>query len=123
MHEAAMVGNLKFVKKHAAAESAKKRALDEGDARGCTAFHLACAGGHAECAKALLKAGCDALRTNNAGETGWELARQSGRGEVMAALRKYGKKGHQGLQLQLALEEAMFEEAAAAAEPAEGLVH
>ena len=43
------------------------------------------------------------------------VARQSERDELMAALRKYGRKGHKGLQLELALEEAIASEATAAA--------
>ena len=48
MHEAAMIGSVKLLKRVVAAE---KKELDNGDARGCTAFHLAWAGNHFECVK------------------------------------------------------------------------
>lgn len=111
LQEAAMVGDLKKVKK---VLLAKEKGLDKGDPRGQTAFHHACAGGHVDCVKELVKAGCDTLRMNDGGVTGWELARKSGRTATLEALRKYGSKGHEGLQLELALEEATAAEEAAA---------
>jgi ankyrin repeat protein len=107
-----MVGDLRKLGKAAAAAG---KELDRGDPRGCTAFHHACAGGHVDCVKALLKAGCGTARTNDAGETGWALARQSGRQPALMLLRKYAAKGHPELGLELALEQAAAAEEAAAA--------
>ena len=41
--------------------------LDQGDRRGFTAYHHACANGHAAVVKALLKAGCDTAAVNDSG--------------------------------------------------------
>ena len=88
--------------------------IDVADSRGYTAYHHACAGGHLECVKALLKAGCDTLRTNDGGATGWQLAEKGGRSDVTAYLSKYGEKGHKGLALELAWMHAVQAEDAVA---------
>ena len=59
-------------------------ALNAGDERRCTAFHIACAGGHVDCVRMLLEAGCDTALCNYSGLTGWELAEQLHRSEVLA---------------------------------------
>ena len=50
--------------------------MDDGDPRGCTAYHHACAGGQLECVKLLLRAGAGTLATSAGAETGWDLAAQ-----------------------------------------------
>ena len=54
---------------------------------GCTAFHCACAEGHADVVEALVRAGCDtAVRTED-GATGRQLAEQQGHASVVERLR------------------------------------
>ena len=94
IHEIAMVGDAAKLKKLLAAELAEggsggggksrskrssgkddkgssksssgssTKVLDQGDQRGYTPYHHACAGGHEECVKLLITAGCDTLRTS-----------------------------------------------------------
>ena len=59
-------------------------ALNSGDERRYTAFHIACAGGQVDCVRLLLEAGCDTALCNHCELTGWELAQQLHRGEVLA---------------------------------------
>jgi hypothetical protein len=54
----------------------KAGGVDDGDPRGCTAYHHACAGGQLECVKLLLRAGAGTLATSAGAETGWDLAAQ-----------------------------------------------
>ena len=89
LHMAASIGDAVGVRRllaKAAATTSSSRGelLDGGDKRCYTAFHVACAGGHADCAEALLDAGCDGLRLNDCGLTGWSLAVQLRRSEVLA---------------------------------------
>ena len=58
--------------------------LDGGDHRQYTPFHMACAGGHVDCVRLLLDAGCDTALRNDEGLTGWELAAQLQRTDVLA---------------------------------------
>eukprot|EP01043_Picozoa_sp_COSAG02_P011894 COSAG02_NODE_446_length_22141_cov_17.963842_6_plen_261_part_00 len=125
IHEAAMVGDVAKLKKHLAAEladgggkkssgkdkgsnrSSGSKILDQGDQRGYTPYHHACAGGHEECVKLLVAAGCDTLRTSDTGMTGWQLASKSGKVGLVAMLRKLAAKGkHARLTLEFAVEEA-----------------
>lgn len=46
-------------------------------------FSVACAGGHAECVRLLLAAGCDTSLRNNAELTGWQLAETLRRQDVL----------------------------------------
>ena len=129
LHEVAMVGDAAKLKKILAAELQAKggggksgskgssKVLDQGDQRGYTAYHHACAGGHEECVKLLIKAGCDTLRTADSGATGWQLASKGGKAGVVAMLQKVGGRGkHARLALEAAaLEAAAAEEAAAVA--------
>ena len=39
-----------------------------------TAYHHACANGHAECARLLVKAGCATALASDLGATGWAMA-------------------------------------------------
>ena len=53
---------------------------------GCTAFHYVCMEGNADCAEALVRAGCDtSLRTKD-GKTGREIAQQMGHTAVLERL-------------------------------------
>ena len=69
LHEAAMVGDLKKVKKELVSGAVdekqygknKKKSsslppLDTGDLHGMPAYHLACSKGHTDCVKELVKA-------------------------------------------------------------------
>jgi len=58
--------------------------IDAGDKRNFTAFHIACAGGHAEIVRELLEAGCDCDLVNDSGVDGWELAASLRRADVLA---------------------------------------
>ena len=57
--------------------------LNCGDHRRYTPFHIACAGGHVSCVRLLLKAGCDTTLREESGLTGWELAEQLHRKQVI----------------------------------------
>jgi ankyrin repeat protein len=56
-------------------------------ATGTTAFHIACMNNQAECAEALVRAGCDVGLKDNIGETGREVAEGRGHAAVVARLR------------------------------------
>ena len=47
-----------------------------------TPFHVACAGDHAACVRALCAAGSDTAARNDAGQTGWDLATYLERADV-----------------------------------------
>ena len=49
-----------------------------------TPFHVACVSGNVACTKVLLAAGCDTAVRNDQGLTGWELAEQLMRSDVVA---------------------------------------
>ena len=49
-----------------------------------SAFHLACFGGHRDCAAELLRAGCDKSLVDSTGQTGLGLANLTGNGQVIA---------------------------------------
>ena len=82
LHAAAAIGDtarLAALLKQAGAAGA----VDGPDTRGFTAFHVACAGGHADCVVALCQAGADIELKNDVGLRGWELAAQLHRAEVL----------------------------------------
>jgi ankyrin repeat protein len=54
---------------------------------GCTAFHYACLCNQAECAEALVRAGCDVGIKDTKGRTGREMAEAEGHAAVVARLR------------------------------------
>lgn len=59
------------------------------DARGMTAFQLACLHGSVECVRVLIDAGCNPGARDNAGETGLDIAQAMGHADVVAQLRKH----------------------------------
>ena len=59
-------------------------AVDDGDPKRWTAFHVACANGDAQCVALLLDAKCNVGLRNQEGLTGWELASQLGHWQVLA---------------------------------------
>ena len=82
-HRACATGSAKELAKILKAFSVP---LDEGDSRRWTAFHVACTGGRVECVRLLLQSQqCDLELRNEEGITGWELAAQMKRAEVLAA--------------------------------------
>ena len=81
LHAAAAVGDTHTLQKLLRSQA---KLLDAGDSRNYTAFHVACAGGHVECVKALCQAGCDTEVVNDVGLTGWELAAQLQRTKINA---------------------------------------
>jgi hypothetical protein len=93
--QASMMGEKDKVKSFA-----KKDAdtIDVGDKRGFTAYHHACANGHAEVVKALLKAGCNSAMLNDGRRTGWDLALEMGRANVTELLIKLAAKGSKKLR-------------------------
>jgi ankyrin repeat protein len=67
---------------------ARGAAVDAAEPRdGWTAFHVACANNQAECAKALVRAGCDVGIKDSHGQTGRELAEGQGHATVVEQLR------------------------------------
>ena len=58
--------------------------MDSTDRRLFTPFHVACAGDHAACVRALCAAGSDTAARNDAGQTGWDLATYLERAAVRA---------------------------------------
>ena len=122
--EASMLGEKDKVKSFAKKD---RDSLDQGDRRGFTAYHHACANGHAAVVKALLKAGCDTAAVNDSGRcapvpsrclrlppadtarparsTGWALAREMKRAEVQELLAKVATKGSKKLALEAKLHE------------------
>jgi hypothetical protein len=59
-------------------------AVDDGDPKRWTAFHVACANGDAQFVALLLDAKCNVGLRNQEGLTGWELASQLGHWQVLA---------------------------------------
>ena len=57
LHMAAALGQK--AKLQALVDGAQPGAIDAGDLKRYTPFHVACAGGHAECVTLLVQAGCD----------------------------------------------------------------
>ena len=53
---------------------------------GSTAFHYGCGCDRPDCAEALVRAGCDTTVRNNVGNTGRELAEETGCAAVLAWL-------------------------------------
>ena len=82
LHTEAATGNA--VRMVALLSTASAEQLNAGDRRGWTPFHCAAAGGHAECVRLLLGAGCDTTLLNDNRMTGWELAGELRRSEVLA---------------------------------------
>jgi ankyrin repeat protein len=79
-------------------------AVDAVDlAYGTTAFHIACGNNHAECAEALVRAGCDVgLKANN-GHTGREMAEaQQGSKDAARRLRALARQPFVGVLVELA---------------------
>jgi ankyrin repeat protein len=76
------VGNASKLRVLLAAEASVD--INSGDSRQYTPFAAACAGGHVDCVSALLEAGCDTQLACDTGLTGWELARDLKRHEVLA---------------------------------------
>ena len=87
LHIAASSGDVKQMAACILSQRSKaksKALLDGGDHRQYTPFHMACAGGHVDCVRLLLDAGCDTALRNDEGLTGWELAAQLQRIDVLA---------------------------------------
>jgi len=72
--------------------------IDVGDKRGFTAYHHACANGHDDVVKVLLKAGCNSAVLNDGRRTGWDLAKEMGRTNVTELLSKLAAKGSKKLR-------------------------
>eukprot|EP01043_Picozoa_sp_COSAG02_P027799 COSAG02_NODE_1654_length_11481_cov_3.465033_6_plen_199_part_00 len=72
--------------------------IDAGDKRGFTAYHHACANGHEDVVKVLLKAGCNSAMLNDGRRTGWDLAKEMGRANVTDLLNKLAAKGSKKLR-------------------------
>ena len=84
LHHAATLGTASKLRGLLAdSGGAAMAALNAGDERRYTAFHIACAGGHVDCVRLLLEAGCDTALCNHSGLTGWELADELHRSEVL----------------------------------------
>lgn len=82
LHYAASAGNASKLQDLLAGKASVD--INSGDSRQYTPFAAACAGGHVDCVSALLEAGCDTQRACDTGLTGWELARDLKRHEVLA---------------------------------------
>jgi ankyrin repeat protein len=64
-----------------------------GDSRCFTPFHVACAGGHVACARLLCEAGADTQLLSDTGLTGWQLAEQLHRSEIVQLHPEFGAQG------------------------------
>ena len=70
--------------------------MDAADTRSYTAYHHACAGGHAKCVALLVLAGCNTACVTDANKTGWELAVETHKTEVVSTLTKLSEMTTQG---------------------------
>ena len=100
LHAAAMAGRAGRLKKLLKQTQPSGKELDAADAKGWTAYHHACALGHADCVKLLCVAGTGTAVATPAGETGWQLAEQLRQPKVCALLARFAKKGHPALALE-----------------------
>lgn len=100
--QASMMGEKDKVKSFAKKDGCT---VDVGDRRGFTAYHHACANGHAGAVKALLKAGCNTAMVNDGGRTGWDLAQEMGRTNVTELLSKLAMKGSKKLSAEARVKE------------------
>jgi hypothetical protein len=100
LHHAASVGDATklqaLLAAMAMAEGGGQPKIDAGDHRQYTAFTAACAGGHAECVSLLMEAGCNTELACDVGLTGWELAEQLKRHNVLALKPAAGGGGGGG---------------------------
>ena len=71
--------------------------LDSQDNRGYSAYHHACANGHAAVVEALVHAGCNTQLANDFHLTGWRLARSLKKETVMRALDEVAGTAHKEL--------------------------
>ena len=104
--EASMLGEKDKVKSFAKKD---RDSLDQGDRRGFTAYHHACANGHADVVKVLLKAGCNSAMLNDSKRTGWDLAQEMGRTNVTELLQKVAKKDSKKLKAEARVKELQAE--------------
>lgn len=100
--QASMMGEKDKVKSFAKKD---EKTIDTGDKRGFTAYHHACANGHAAVVKVLLKAGCNSAMLNDGGRTGWDLAQDMGRTDVTELLYKLAAKGSKKLRAEARVKE------------------
>jgi hypothetical protein len=82
------------------ARGAAVDAVDPGN--GFAAFHYACFENQAECAEALVRAGCDVGLKDNDGHTGQQLAEAQGSKEAARRLRALARQPFVGVLVELA---------------------
>ena len=84
LHIAAQLADVVQMRKLLAVDGGHSIDINAGDHRRYTAFHVACAGGHAQCAQLLVDEGCDTKLHNGAGLTAWALARELKRASILS---------------------------------------
>ena len=78
-------------------ETATRQLMDAQDSRGYSAYHHACANGHAGAVQALVHAGCNTQLANDFHLTGWRLALSLRKDDVLTTLAEIGSRAHADL--------------------------
>lgn len=95
LHWAAINGSAAEVE--AMLETAPRQLMDAQDSRGYSAYHHACANGHAGAVQALVHAGCNTQLANDFHLTGWRLALSLKKDDVLTTLSEIGSRAHADL--------------------------
>lgn len=77
--------------------AATRQLMDSQDNRGYSAYHHACANGHAAAVQALVHAGCNTQLANDFHLTGWRLAISLRKDDVLTTLSEIGSRAHPDL--------------------------
>lgn len=78
-------------------EGATRQLMDSQDNRGYSAYHHACANGHAAAVQSLVHAGCNTQLANDFHLTGWRLALSLQKADVLTTLGEIGSRAHPDL--------------------------
>ncbi len=95
LHWAAINGSVAEVE--AILDTAPRQLMDAQDSRGYSAYHHACANGHAGAVQALVHAGCNTQLANDFHLTGWRLALSLKKENVLTTLGEIGSRAHADL--------------------------
>eukprot|EP01043_Picozoa_sp_COSAG02_P052823 COSAG02_NODE_5750_length_4068_cov_1.970522_2_plen_536_part_00 len=95
LHWAAINGSVAEVE--GILDTAPRQLMDAQDSRGYSAYHHACANGHAGAVQALVHAGCNTQLANDFHLTGWRLALSLKKEDVLTTLGEIGSRAHADL--------------------------